>query len=110
MSATEPRKPGITPAELRDDLEHLIFLATEMAVAQERLETFAKAVEEANAVETSNLPYASGVTAEVSVALGDAQGQHGSAGFTALHVAQSVQDALDVLDLALARMDTERVP
>jgi hypothetical protein len=90
-----------TPFDLRADLERLLELAVDVGVAESKLEKAAKQIR-AEAIWLGDLPHKAAVDGAIVNALGEATGEIDgtTSGFD---VAQAIQDALDVVDLALAR-------
>lgn len=90
---------GKTPADLRQDLDELRRLASDLAVAEDRLTRHAETMRREEA--WAGLDEMRGaVYGAVSYALAAVLDDSTSSG---LQVAQEAQDALDVVDLALSR-------
>ena len=104
-TATAPRG-----TELMRALEDLQKLAIRVADAEIALTEAAKRPEWTEAAECllDKIPtrYYDAVRAEVENALRDARGEHGMSDWDGLQTAQSIQDAIDVLELAMERDDS----
>jgi hypothetical protein len=97
-----------TRADLRASLDELISLACDAEVAQEKLESRAREIR-ADCTAWDGFPYYwAAVDAEIRGALDDARGEHGCSRVTFLQIAQGIQDAIDILDIATAREESER--
>lgn len=101
-----------TVADLREALEELLKLAVNVAVVEERLDLAARRPEwtEGHECLLDAVPtrFYDATRAEIESALRDARGEHGMSDWDGLQSAQSVQDALDVLNFATKR-DEESV-
>lgn len=97
---------ALSPAEFRDRLQKLLRLASEYAVAESRVKTLGRELDEAptDGLMDGLTSYRNAVLAEVKSALYDVT-ENDDGGFDALQMCQSVQDALDVLNLAIERGD-----
>ena len=92
-----------TPAEIRDRLQELLKAAVETAAAESRIERLAADVEKHEDDWTEDRPYfRSAVHGEIKQALYDATT---SDDLDWLSRCQSIQDAIDVLKIAMERDD-----
>ena len=97
---------ALSPAEFRDRLQELLRLASEYALAESRVKTLGRELDEAptDGLMDDLTSCRDAVLAEIKSALYDVT-EREDGGFDALDRCQSVQDAIDVLTFAMERDD-----
>ena len=95
----------LTAAQLHEELQELLRLATQYAALESRIESKAKGLEESDWIPGIPSRYGHAVFGAIAAALENAQGEHGNSDFDGLQLCASIQDAIEVLAFAVERDD-----